>query len=85
MAETKEYVGITRSTLDCLKERFQSQGVTPPAGDCGTIEQQGVRLSVTYIEAEQKLRFDLIEKPFFIAEHLVWTLLDRAVEGCAEN
>ena len=85
MAETKEYVGITRSTLDCLKQRFQAQGVTPPAGDSGTIEQQGVKLSVTYVETEQKLQFGLIEKPFFIAENLVWTLLDSAVKGCAES
>ena len=85
MADTKEYVGITRSTLDCLKQRFQSQGVAPPAGDSGTIEQQGVRLSVTYVEAEQKLHFGLVEKPFFIAESLVWSLLDRAVKSCGEN
>jgi hypothetical protein len=85
MEDIKEYVGITRSMLDCLKERFQSLGVTPPAGDSGTIEQQGVRLSVTYVEVEQRLQFGLIEKPFFIAEHLVWSLLDRAVKGCAEN
>jgi hypothetical protein len=85
MAETKEYGGITRSTLDCLKQRFQSQGVAPPEGDSGTIEQQGVRLSVTYVEAEQTLKFGLIEKPFFIPDDLVWTLLDNAVKGCAGN
>jgi hypothetical protein len=85
VAETKEYVGITRSTLDCLKQRFQSHGVTPPVGDCGMIEQQGVRLSVMYVEEEQRLQFGLIERPFFIAEHLVWSLLDQAVKGCAEN
>jgi len=85
MAETKEYQDITRSTFDCLKQRFQSQGVTPPAGDSGTIEQQGVRVSVTYVEAEQKLHFGLIEKPFFIAENLVWSLLDRAIKSCAED
>ena len=85
MAETKEYLGITRSIIDCLKQRFQSQGVTAPAGDSGTIEQQGVRLSVTYVEAEQKLQFGLIERPFFIAENLVWSLLDRAVKSCGEN
>jgi hypothetical protein len=85
MAKTKEYDGITRSMLDCLKQRFQSQGGAPPDGDSGTVEQQGVRLSMTYVEAEQKLQFGLIEKPFFIAEHLVWTLLDRAVKGCTEN
>ena len=85
MAESKEYQGITRSTFDCLKQRFQSQGVTPPVGDRGTIEQQGVRVSVTYVEAEQKLHFGLIEKPFFIAENLVWSLLDRAMKSCAED
>jgi hypothetical protein len=85
MAETKEYAGITRNKLDCIKERFQSQGVTPPAGDSGTIEQQGIKVSVTYVEAEQKLHFGLVEKPFFIAESLVWSLLDRAVKSCGEN
>jgi len=54
-------------------------------GDSGTIEQQGVRVSVTYVEAEQKLHFGLIEKPFFIAENLVWSLLDRAMKSCAED
>jgi len=85
MAETKEYMGITRSTLDCLKQRLRSQGMTPPAGDDGTIEQQGVKLSIKYVEAEQKLHFALIEKPFFVLEDLVWTLVDGAVKGCAEN
>ena len=85
MAETKEYVGITRSKLDCLKQRFQAQGVTPPAGDSGTVEQQGVKVSMTYVEGEQKLQFGLIEKPFFIAESLVWALLDNAVKSCAQS
>jgi len=85
MAETKEYRDITRGIFDCLRQRLQSQGVTPPAGDSGTIEQQGVRLSVTYVEAEQKLQFGLIEKPFFVTDDLIWTLVDRAVKGCTEN
>jgi hypothetical protein len=83
MAATKEYAGITRATLDCLKQHFLSQGITPPSGDSGTAEQRGLKLSVTYVEAEQRLRFGIIEKPRFIAEDLVWTLLDSAVRGCA--
>lgn len=85
MAEAKEYAGITRATMDCLKLRFQSQGITPFAGDCGTIEQQGVRVSIAYVEAEQRLQVDIIEMPLFIPEDLVWTLLDTAVRGCADN
>ncbi len=85
MAEAKEYLGITRNTLDCLKQHLQSRGATPPAGDSGIFEQQGVRLSVTYTEAEQKLQFGIVEKPLFIPEDLVWMLLDTAVRGCAGN
>ncbi len=85
MADAKEYAGITRAAMDCLKLRFQSQGMTPFVGDSGTLEQQGVKVSVAYIEAEQKLQVGIIEKPFFIPEDLVWTLLDGAVKGCADN
>jgi hypothetical protein len=85
MAETKEYVGITRATLDCLRQRLESRGIIPPAGDSGTFEQQGVKVSLMYIEAEGTLQFDIVERPFFVPEDLVWTLLDGAVRGCAEN
>lgn len=82
MAETKEYAGIARGTLDCLKQHLESHGLASPAGDSGIIEQQGVILSVTYIEAQQILQVGIIERPFFIPEDLVWTLLDNAVRGC---
>ena len=85
MAEAKEYAGITRATMDCLKLRYQPQDMTSFDGDRGTLEHHGVRVSVAYIEAEQKLKIDIIEKPFFIPEDLVWTLLDNAVKGCADN
>jgi hypothetical protein len=85
MAETKEYAGIARGTLDCLRQHLESHGLTSPSGDSGIIKQQGVILSVTYIEAQQILQFGIIERPLFIPEDLVWSLLDQAVKGCAEN
>lgn len=85
MADTKEYVGITRPALDCLKEHLESRGIIPPTGDSGTFGHQGVMLSVTYLEEQQILQFGIVEKPFFVPEDVVWTLLDGAVKGCAGN
>ncbi len=85
MAEAKEYSGINRATMDCLKLRFESHGITSFAGDTGTVEQQGVKVSIAYNAAEQRLQVDIIEKPFFIPADVVWTLLDTAVRGCTEN
>ena len=85
MAETKAYAGIGRSALDCLKQHLESGGIIPPAGDSGIFGYQGVKLSVTYMEADQTLQFDIVEKPFFVPADLVWTLLDGAVKRCAED
>jgi hypothetical protein len=48
MADSKDYTGIAQSTLDCLKTDLRSMGIEPPQGDSGTIEYQGVKLSVSY-------------------------------------
>ncbi len=82
MASPKEYVGISRNTLECLKKDLQSMGITPPAGDNGTIEYQGVQLSVTYTEAAEKLSIGILNRPSFVPESLVWQLLDARVQKC---
>jgi hypothetical protein len=82
MADSKEYSGIAQSALDCLKTDLQSMGIDPPQGDNGTIEYQGVKLSVSYESAEQKLSFKIVSKPMFVPESLVWQLLDGRIEKC---
>lgn len=82
MAEEKEYPGINRSTLDCLKKDLQSMGIAPPEGDSGVIEYQGVKLSITYTEPAAKLSIQILNKPSFVPESLVWQLLDGRIQKC---
>jgi hypothetical protein len=85
MAESKEYTGIAQSALDCLKTDLKSIGVNPPEGDTGTVEYQGVKLSVSYSAAEQKLTFRIINKPPVLPESLVWQLLDGRIKKCTDS
>lgn len=83
MADQKEYADIGRSVLECLKKDLQSMGINPPEGDSGTIEYQGVKLTITYAEADQKLTIQIASKPAFVPESLVWQLLDGRIQKCA--
>jgi hypothetical protein len=85
MADSKDYTGIAQSTLDCLKTDLRSMGIEPPQGDSGTIEYQGVKLSVSYSAADQKLVLQIISKPAFVPESLVWQLLDGRIQKCSED
>ena len=84
MAEVREYGGITRTALDCLMGKMKSVGMTVPAGDNGTIEIKGVKFSVSYLETDQKLTFEITYRPVFMPEALVWSMLDTTVRRCTE-
>jgi hypothetical protein len=83
MADSKDYTGIAQSTLDCLKTDLRSMGIDPPEGDSGTIEYQGVKLSISYDAGGQKLSIQIVSKPLFVPESLVWQLLDGRIQKCA--
>lgn len=84
MADTKDYTGISASTLECLKTDLRSMGINPPDGDSGTVEYQGVKLSINYDSGHQTLSVHIISKPAFVPESLVWQLLDGRIQKCAE-
>ncbi|HEX5483905.1 MAG TPA: hypothetical protein VFZ08_14885 [Terriglobia bacterium] len=82
MADQKEYADVSRSVLECLKKDLQSMGINPPEGDTGDIEYQGVKLSITYHESDQRLAIQVTNRPSFVPESLVWQLLDGRVQKC---
>jgi hypothetical protein len=82
MADTREFTNVNRTALDCLKQELTKLGVKPPEGDSGTVETQGVKVQVDYTEAQQKLRVTLLEKPFFLTDDLVWSLLNSTLSKC---
>ncbi len=84
MADFKDYDGVTERGLENLRRDLQSIGITPPQGNAGTIEYQGVKLAINYGPADQKLTVHVIEKPAFIPESLIWQMLDGRVQKCRE-
>ncbi|MGH9439880.1 MAG: hypothetical protein ACRD22_18875 [Terriglobia bacterium] len=82
MANSKAYSGISETGLGILKKDLKSMGITPPEGDSGIIEYQGVKLGVEFASAAQKLTIRILEKPPFIPENLIWQLLDGRVQKC---
>jgi hypothetical protein len=82
MPDSKEYDGTSREVLNCLRQDLQRMGVNLPDGDDGTIEYQGVILSVVYTEPEQKLAVRILEKPSFVPEAMLWQLLEARLQKC---
>jgi hypothetical protein len=82
MADSKNYEGVTGGVLECLRQELRSVGITPPEGDSGTIEYQGVKLSMTYTAPSQTLAVEITSKPIFVPESLVWQLLDARIQKC---
>lgn len=79
MAAEKEYPDVTEAALGELKQELQSMGIEAPAGTSGVIEYQGVKLSLEFTPAAQKLAIRILQKPPFIPENLIWQLLDARI------
>ena len=81
MGDYKRFDGVTLEKLDHLKQGLQQRGIKPPEGDSGTIESMGVKLSVSYLAAEQALEVRILEKPPFIPESLVWSQVEAPLKS----
>lgn len=78
--ETKSYTGVTREQVDRLRKAIGAF-VKLPEGDNGTIEGSGVRGSYAYDEASQLLTLTIAEAPPFIPRGMIWSNIERALEG----
>jgi hypothetical protein len=76
---TKTFPDISRATFEKIKNDLRGLGVKVPSGDKCTIEHRGARGSLAYSEATGRLEVSILEKPFFVPESAVWSLLDRAM------
>ncbi len=82
MPDSREYGGTSRDTLNCIRKDLEGMGIKLPEGDNGTIEYQGVKLSVTYFEADQKLAVKILDRPVFVPESMLWQLLETRIQKC---
>ncbi|HXJ91789.1 MAG TPA: hypothetical protein VMT20_02780 [Terriglobia bacterium] len=81
MDVSRRFEGVTPEVVERLKQGLQQKGIKPFEGDSGMIEAMGVKLAVNYHAAEQALDIQILEKPAFIPESLVWA----QVEGPMKN
>jgi hypothetical protein len=85
MPLSKEYAATSREMLNCIRKDLEGMGINLPDTDNGTIDYQGVKLAVTYMEAEQKLSVKILEKPSFVPEGMLWQLLEARIQKCKGN
>lgn len=58
------YRPITRNQLEEFKKRAKDAGITLPDGDGPeTVEVQGLKLSVSYLEVSRELGIEILETP----------------------
>ena len=78
MPETncKDYSGVTRATLDRWREEAARAGAALPAGDSFTFEKSGVTISAAYNEAAETVTICIVDKPAFIPDSMVWSIIE---------
>lgn len=81
MDDCRRFEGITPEKLAKLKETLEKGGIKVPEGGNGIIAAMGVKVSVSYVEAENVLTICILDKPAFIPSSLVWS----QVEGPLRN
>lgn len=81
MADFKHYGGITRHELKSLRSDLAKEGVSVPEGDNVTVEgPHGILLQASYDESKQTLKINIVKKPFFIPDSMIWNIVDAGVE-----
>lgn len=81
MAEdTKTFSNISRAQVEKLRAAVAAF-VPLPESDSGTIESQGVKGSFDYNETAQTLTLSISEAPFFIPKSMIWSTIERALQG----
>jgi hypothetical protein len=81
VSNCKQFDGISREELNGLRKVLEKQGVEVPEGDDVTVTaQQGVVLRLTYDKTAETLTVCIIDKPFFIPEVMVWSIIDAAMK-----
>lgn len=78
--ETKTYPNVTREQVDRLRSAIAAY-LPLPEGDSGSIESHGMKGSFAYNEPAQTLTLSISEAPFFVPRAMIWSTIERALEG----
>jgi hypothetical protein len=78
MPETncKDYTCVTRDAINRWREEAARAGTPLPDGDSFTVEKSGVKISANYSEVTQIATVCIVEKPAFLPESMVWSIIE---------
>lgn len=77
MAKKKEIENVSRERLNTFRAKMKGYGVTVPHGDDVAIDAPlGVKMHAKYDEIAQVLTLEIIEKPMFVPESQIWSIVD---------
>lgn len=79
MAKTKDIHKITREKLNGFRAKMKKYGVAVPEGDDVEVKAPlGVKMRAVYDEPSQILTLEILEKPVFVGEAQIWSIIDGA-------
>ena len=78
--ESRTYPNVDRDKADNLRTKLAPY-VTLPDGDSGTLESQGIKGRYAYDAQSRTLTLTLEEVPFFIPRAMIWSTVERALQG----
>lgn len=79
MAKTKDLTGITREKLNGFRGKMKKFGVEVPEGDDVEVKAPlGVKMRAIYNEPAKVLTLEILEKPVFVPEAQIWSIVDGA-------
>lgn len=83
MPETncKDYTGVTRETLNRWREDAARTGTPLPPGDNFTVSKSGVTISAAYDETTQTATVCIVDKPAFVPESMVWSIIEANLKN----
>lgn len=81
MPDCRRYEGVTAEKMEQVKQGLLRSGIKPPDGPTGMIEAMGVKVSVSYVAADQALDVCIIDKPMFIPDTLIWAQIESPLKA----
>jgi hypothetical protein len=78
--ESRTFTNVERAQADKLRAAIGAY-VQLPEGDSGSIESQGIKGRYAYDAQAKTLTLTLEEVPFFIPRAMIWSTLERAIQG----
>ena len=80
MANTRELTGITREKLDAFRGKMKKFGVEVPEGDDVEVKAPfWVKMRTTYDDAVEVLTLEILDKPIFVPESQIWSIVEGGV------